>query len=319
MNVLVTGGAGFIGAHTIKALMDKSHQVICIDDFNDYYDPKLKQDRINNFLKDYQFPVYRCNICDLAKLKKVFAENQIDKICHLAARAGVRASIENPFIYEEVDIKGTLNLLELAKDFKIKDFVFASSSSVYGGNTKIPFSEKDAVDSPISVYAAAKKAGELLCYTYHHLYKFNCTCLRFFTVYGPWGRPDMALYKFTENISNGRPIDVYNYGRHQRDFTYIDDIIQGIIAALDNPFPYEIINLGNSHSVDLNHFISCIEKGLGKSAKKNMLTLQPGDVEKTYADIDKAERLLGFHPQTNIETGVTKFILWYKNYYKLFK
>lgn len=312
---LVTGGAGFIGSYVMKKLLERGDQVVCVDDFNDYYEPKLKEDRINVFLKDFKFPIHRMDIRDFEALKKIFSEQKIDVVCHLAARAGVRASIEDPFIYEETNVKGTLNLLELAKEFGIKDFIYASSSSVYGGNKKIPFSESDSVDHPISAYAATKKADELLAHVYHNLYDLNCTALRYFTVYGPWGRPDMALFKFTKNILEDKPIDVYNYGKHERDFTYIDDIVQGTVAALNNPFPYEIINLGNSNTVGLEYFISVIEKELGKKAKKNMLPMQPGDVEKTYADITKAKKLLGFAPKTNIEKGIKEFINWYKEYY----
>lgn len=313
--ILITGGAGFIGSNVIKKLLDRGDKVICIDDFNDYYDPQLKKNRIKVFLKDYEFPIYRIDISDFNSLKKIFQENKIDKILHLAARAGVRASIEDPFIYQRTNIQGTLNLLELAKEFNIKDFIFASSSSVYGGNKKIPFSEKDPVDSPISMYAATKKATELMAHTYHHLYKLNTTGLRFFTVYGPWGRPDMALFKFTKNIYAGKPIDVYNHGDHQRDFTYIDDIVQGVITSLDKAYPHEIINLGNSKTISLEYFIETIEKKIGKQAKKNMLPMQPGDVHKTYADITKAKKLLSFEPKIKIEEGIEKFINWYNDYY----
>ncbi len=313
--ILVTGGAGFIGSHTIKALLDRGDNVICIDDFNDYYNPQLKEDRIKVFLKGRKFPLYRVDIADFMALKKIFQQRKIDAICHLAARAGVRASIENPFIYQKTNIEGALNLLELAKDFKIKNFVFASSSSVYGGTKKVPFSENDPVDHPISMYATTKKTNELMAHTYHHLYGLPCTGLRFFTVYGPWGRPDMALFKFTKNILDGKPIDVYNHGDHYRDFTYIDDIVQGILASLDRAYPYEIINLGNSKTESLIDFINIIEKHLGKKAKKNMLPMQPGDVHKTFADITKAKKLLDFQPTTDIHQGIKQFINWYKKYY----
>lgn len=311
----MTGGAGFIGSNVSKKLLKRGNQIVCVDDFNDYYNPKLKEDRIKIFLKDYKFPVYRVDIRNYTSLKEIFEKENIDKICHLAARAGVRASIEDPFIYQETNIKGTLNLLELAKEYKIKDFIYASSSSVYGGNTKIPFAEKDSVDAPISLYAASKKADELMAHVYHNLYNLNCTGLRFFTVYGPWGRPDMAPIKFAKLISNDKPIDVYNYGKHERDFTYIDDIVQGTVAALDHPFPYEVINLGNSNTVKLEYFISLLEKELGKKAQKNMLSKQPGDMEITNADITKAKSLLEFEPKTNIEEGIKKFINWFKEYY----
>ena len=315
MKILVTGGAGFIGSHVVKSLMDRGDQAICVDNFNDYYSPRLKEDRIKIFLKNYDFPLYRVDIADYHALKKIFEKHKFDTICHLAARAGVRASIENPFIYQKTNIEGTLNLLELAKDFKVKNFVFASSSSVYGGNKKVPFSEDDPVDHPISMYAATKKANELMAHVYHHLYGLNSTGLRFFTVYGPWGRPDMALFKFTKNILDDKPIDVYNHGDHYRDFTYIDDIVQGILASLDRAYPYEIINLGNSKTESLIDFINTIEKHLGKKAKRNMLPMQPGDVHKTFADITKAKQLLQFEPKTNIAEGIEKFINWYKEYY----
>jgi UDP-glucuronate 4-epimerase len=315
--ILVTGGAGFIGSHTIKALLQRGDNVVCIDDFNDYYNPQLKEDRIKIFLKDYEFPLYRVDIADFLGLKKIFQQNKIDSICHLAARAGVRASIENPFIYQKTNIGGTLNLLELARDFKVENFVFASSSSVYGGNKKVPFSENDPVDQPISMYATTKKANELMAHVYHHLYGLNCTGLRFFTVYGPWGRPDMALFKFTKNILDDKPIDVYNHGDHYRDFTYIDDIVQGVLASLDRAYPYEIINLGNSKTESLTNFINTIEKNLDKKAIKNMLPMQPGDVHKTFADTTKAKKLLDFRPATDINQGIEKFINWYKKYYEV--
>lgn len=314
MKILVTGGAGFIGSHVIKALLDHGEEVISIDDFNDYYDVSLKENRILPFKDHPQFQLYRNDICDFPKLKTLFEEHTIDKICHLAARAGVRASIQAPFLYERVNIMGTMNLLELARDYKVKNFVFASTSSVYGGNTKIPFTETDQVDRPISPYAATKKAGELLCYTYHHLYELSITCLRFFTVYGPCGRPDMALFKFAKAIEENRPIDVYNFGKMKRDFTYIEDIVNGVVSALDKELGYEIINLGNSHAEDLEYFIQCIEKELEEKAIRNYIPIQPGDVPETYADITKAKKLLHFEPKTHIEEGIKKFIEWYKDY-----
>lgn len=316
ITILVTGSAGFIGFHAVKKLLDRGDHVIGIDNFNDYYDPQLKEDR-NKILEKYRnFKLYRIDFSDYKKLEQVFKKEKINKICHLGAQAGVRYSITHPFVYEETNLKGTLNLLEMARNYKIKDFIFASSSSVYGNNKKIPFSETDPVDTPISLYAATKKADELMAYTYHHLYGLNCTGLRFFTVYGPWGRPDMALFKFTRLIEQNKPIKIFNNGKHSRDFTYIDDIVQGVISALDKAHAYEIINLGNNRPTDLLYFVKLIEKELGKKAKRKMLPLQAGDVEKTYADIKKAKKFLKFQPKTKIEDGVKKFINWYSKYYK---
>lgn len=317
MTILITGIAGFIGSNTAKKLLERGDKIIGIDNFNDYYDQNLKEKRISDFLSGYDFKLYRIDITDKEALLKVFAENKIDKICHLAAQAGVRYSLSHPDVYLQSNVVGTNNLLELAHKHNIKDFVFASSSSVYGGNTKIPFSESDNVDHPISLYAATKKANELQAYVYHHLYGLNCFGLRFFTVYGPWGRPDMAYYKFTANILNGQHIDVFNGGHHRRDFTYIDDIVLVIIAALDNCSGYEIFNLGNNKPIELEHFISIIENKLNKKAVKNYLPLQSGDVEETYANIDKAKKLLGYEPKVNIEEGLDKFLQWYRKYYGL--
>ncbi|MFH1173045.1 MAG: GDP-mannose 4,6-dehydratase [bacterium] len=316
MNILVTGGAGFIGSHLVKKLIARGNQVIIIDNFNDYYDPALKEARINILLKGLDFKLYRSDIGDKESLRKIFQENKIDQICHIAAQAGVRYSIEKPDVYIQSGIVGTHNLLEMAREFGLKDFVFASSSSVYGNNQKVPFNETDNVDHPISLYAATKKANELQAHVYHHLYGINCWGLRFFTVYGPWSRPDMAPIKFAKAISQGQSIDVYNQGQHRRDFTYIDDIVSGIISALDNCQGYEIINLGNNQSVELEYFIQLLEDNIGKKAIKNYLPLQPGDVLETYADISKAQKLLNYHPQTKIEEGIKKFVEWYKEYYK---
>lgn len=315
--ILVTGAAGFIGSHTSKRLLDAGHTVIGVDDLNDYYDPTLKEARLKWLQPNTGFVFYKQDFRDLQAMREIFKKHSIDRICHLGARAGVRSSLENPFIYEDTNIRGTLNLLELCREFAIKYFVLASTSSVYGGNTKLPFSETDSVDRPISPYAATKKACELLTYTYSHLFNINTIVLRFFTVYGPWGRPDMALFKFTKAILADEPIDIFNKGQHKRDFTYVDDIVSGVVSALDKEFSYEIINLGNSQSEDLGYFIECIENDLGKKAEKNFLPMQPGDVEQTCADISKAQKLLGFAPKTNIETGVHNFIAWYKEYYKV--
>lgn len=312
--VLLTGAAGFIGSHTARALIERGDEVIGLDNFNSYYNPQLKEARIKEFLKGYNFKVYRIDICDKKTLAEIFKQNKIDKICHLAAQAGVRYSLENPNVYIQSNIFGTHNLLELAKEYGIKDFIFASSSSVYGGNSKVPFVESDPVDCPVSLYAATKRANELEAYVYHHLYGMNCWGLRFFTVYGPWGRPDMALFKFTQAISADQPIEVYNLGRHSRDFTYIDDIVQGTIAALQRCQGYEIFNLGNSQPVELEYFIKIIEDYLNKKAIKSYLPLQAGDVIATWADISKAQKILDYQPKTTIEKGVKKFIEWYQKY-----
>jgi UDP-glucuronate 4-epimerase len=314
--ILVTGGAGFIGFHVAKALLDRGDSVIILDNFNDYYDPKLKYDRINQIKENRDLVVYKLDISNLNDLEKIFKKHKFDKICHLAAQAGVRYSLQDPFRYELWNNMGTLNLLEMARKYGVKDFVYASSSSVYGGNKKVPFSEKDNVDKPISFYAATKKSNELYAYVYHNLYGLNCTGLRFFTAYGPWGRPDMALFKFVKAIEEGKPIEVYNYGRMKRDFTYISDIVFGVLAAIDKPFGYEIFNIGNNKPVELNKFIAVIEKELGRKTQKKMLSMQKGDLPMTYADIRKAKKMLGYNPKVNIEDGVKRFVDWYKGWKK---
>jgi len=317
MRILITGSAGFIGFHTAKKLLDRGDIVIGIDNFNDYYDPQLKEDR-NKILEKYKnFKLYRIDFCDYKKLEKIFKANKIDKICHLGAQAGVRYSLEHPEVYIQSNIVGMMNLLEMARHYKIKDFIFASSSSVYGNNKKVPFAETDRVDEPISLYAATKKAGELIAYTYHHLYGLNCTGLRFFTCYGPWGRPDMAYFKFTKAILAKKPIELYNNGRHSRDFTYIDDIVSGIVNAINKPLSYEIINLGNNKPVELKYFITLIEKELGTKANKKNIAYQPGDVKETWSDISKAKKHLNFSPKINIKDGMRKFINWYRDYYNI--
>lgn len=324
MNILVTGVAGFIGFHVATALLDRGDIVLGIDNLNDYYDVSLKEARLKK-LEEYaktkprSFVFVKEDIAQGDALQQIVKHHKIDAICHLAAQAGVRYSLTNPFVYEESNLKGTLTILELARKHKINHVVFASSSSVYGGNTKIPFAEEDPVNQPISLYAATKRAGELMCHSYHYLYGMNITCLRFFTVYGPYGRPDMAMFIFTKNILNGKPIEVYNHGKMKRDFTYISDIVSGVIASLDKPRGFAIINLGNSQSVELLYFIACLEKELGKKAEKKLLPLQPGDVPETFADISRAKRLLGFEPKTKIEDGVKRFVVWYKSYYALGK
>jgi UDP-glucuronate 4-epimerase len=314
MKILVTGGAGFIGMHVAKKLIELGHSVVIIDNFNDYYDVKLKEDRIKLVSSA---KVYRYDISDYEKIEEVFANEKFDKVCHLAAQAGVRYSLENPFVYIQSNDVGTLNLLECCRQYDVKDFVFASSSSVYGGNTKIPFSEDDSVDKPISLYAATKRSNELIAHVYHHLFGIRCTGLRFFTVYGEYGRPDMASWIFTENIIKGKPIKVFNYGKMKRDFTYISDVADGVVKALFTPFDYSIINLGNHKPVELLYFISLIEKELGKKAITEMLPMQAGDVPSTYADISKAKKLLKWEPSTSIEEGVKKFVKWFKEYKRI--
>ncbi len=316
MKILVTGGAGFIGFHLAKKLSEKE-DVVIVDNLSDYYDIKLKEARLEQIKDNVEF--HKIDISDFSSLKKIFEKYEFDLICHIAAQAGVRYSLINPWAYEKSNILGTLNIFELAKKFNIKKVIYASSSSVYGGNKKVPFSEEDKVDKPISLYAATKIANELMAHTYHHLYKIDMVGLRYFTVYGPFGRPDMAMFKFTKNIFEDKPIEVYNFGNMKRDFTYIDDIVEGTIKAinfcLNNDDICEIINLGNSKPVELNYFIELLEKEIGKEAKKNLLPLQPGDVLKTYADITKAKKLLGWEPKTEIEEGVKKFVEWYRDYY----
>lgn len=314
MRYLVTGGAGFIGNHLMQRLLAEGHEVVCVDNLNDYYDPALKKARLE-LLKD-KIRFYPFDIADKDQLEKVFKENKIDKICHLAAQAGVRYSLENPFVYADSNYIGTLNVLELAKRHDVKDIVFASTSSVYGLNEKMPFSEDDRVDTPISIYSASKRACELLAFSYHHLFKLNVTCLRFFTVYGPYNRPDLALFLFTKAILENKPIDVFNNGNMKRDFTYVTDIVDGFYRATQRPLGYQIINLGCGKPVQLMDFIHTLEEELGKKATIHYLPMQPGDVAATAADITKARKLLGWEPKVNVREGVKKFVEWYKEYYK---
>lgn len=315
--ILVTGGAGFIGSYTVKKLVEKGHSVVVIDNFNEYYDPKLKRDRIKILLSDLEFKLYETDISEFKDLKEIFKENDIDIVIHQAAQAGVRYSLEDPFAYENANVKGTLNILECCKEFNIKKLIFASSSSVYGNRTDVPFKETDNTDFPVSLYAATKKSTEAICYSYHSLYKIPMVGLRYFTVYGPWGRPDMALFGFTKNILEDESIDIYGEGNMRRDFTYIDDIIDGIISVMEKDFDFEIFNLGYGNPSGLMDFVETIEDYLGKKAEKNFLPMQKGDVPMTYADISKAKELFNFSPKTSLKEGVKKFIKWYKEYYEI--
>ena len=313
--ILITGAAGFIGYHLSKKLCALGEQVVGIDSLNDYYDPVLKKARLKNLEKEKNFTFVKLDLCDYNGLMELFDQFDFEKICHLAAQAGVRYSLTHPFAYQKSNSEGFLNIIEMARKNKVQNFVFASSSSVYGLNTKLPFSESDRTDSPISLYAATKKANELVAHCYSHLYGIPCSGLRFFTVYGPWGRPDMALFMFTKNILAGETIDVFNNGKMKRNFTYIDDIVDGIVITLNNPAPYEIYNIGNSRAEELMSFIGEIEKNVGKKAIFNYLPMQPGDVPATVADIAKLQKL-GYEPKTNIDQGIKDFIGWYRGYYK---
>ena len=314
MNILVTGGCGFIGSHLVKRLLKEGNNVIIVDNLNDYYDVNLKKNRLNLFKDKVKF--YEIDIASKEDLERVFQENNIDKICHLAAQAGVRYSLENPFVYGDSNYIGTLNILEFAKRYKVNHIIFASTSSIYGKNTNMPFKEEDRVDGPLSIYSASKRACELLAQVYYDLFGVNTTCLRFFTVYGPWGRPDMALFKFTKNILEDKPIDVYNNGDMKRDFTYVGDIVEYFARAIDKPLGFSIINLGRGSPVHLMDFIRVIEKQLDKKAKINFMPMQPGDVKETYADTTKAKEILGFEAHTPIEEGIKNFLDWYEYYYK---
>jgi UDP-glucuronate 4-epimerase len=312
---LVTGAAGFIGFHVSRALLERGDRVLGLDNLNDYYDVSLKKARLRLLQDNEQFTFYPEDLANREGLTKVFKQNRIQVVCNMAAQAGVRYSLVNPFAYQSSNLQGFLNIIHLSQEHQVENFVYASSSSVYGNNKKVPFSVQDRVDKPISLYAATKKANELIAHTYSHLYSLPCSGLRLFTVYGPWGRPDMALFIFTEAITKNQPIEVYNFGKMRRDFTYIDDIVQGVLASMDRPVPYAIYNLGNSRTVDLLYFIECIEKELGRKAEKKMLPMQPGDVVETYADISESERDLGFQPTTRIEEGIASFISWYRSFY----
>ena len=317
MNILVTGAAGFIGFHTCLSLQTK-HKVYGLDNLNNYYDVNLKKSRLKILKKNKDFEFLKTDIQN-KNLHNKFKRIKLDIIINLAAQAGVRHSLKDPFSYIDSNILGQINLLEFAKKINIKKFIYASSSSVYGGNEKMPFSVKHRVDKPISLYAASKKSTELLAECYSHLFKIKCIGLRFFTVYGPWGRPDMATFIFTKKILENKKINIFNYGNMKRDFTYIDDIVKGIKGAvnLKGDYKHKIYNLGNNKPEDLKRFISIIEKNLKVKAKRNLLPIQPGDVAKTSANIDESRRELNFNPKTSIDEGIPKFIEWYKQYYKI--
>ncbi len=312
MKILVTGAAGFIGSHLCEALI-KEHEIVGLDNFCDFYDIKIKRNNLLKLAKYDNFHIIKADIRNQSELEDIFSHHKFDFVIHLAAMAGVRPSIADPVLYTEVNINGTVNLLEQCKKHGIKKFIFASSSSVYGNNKKVPFAESDPVDLPISPYAATKKAGELICHTYHHLENISMVCLRFFTVYGPRQRPDLAIHKFARKILSGEVIPVFGDGTTKRDYTYIDDIIDGILKSIDfvnNGCCYEIFNLGESKTISLSKMIKTIENALGKTVRKEILPVQPGDVDQTFADISKAKKLLGYKPKTNFKNGIDKFVDW---------
>ena len=312
--ILVTGCAGFIGMHLSKALLEQGYDVIGVDNLNDYYDVRLKNDRLMILKKNDHFNFTKLDISNKEAIESVFKSNSIDKVVNLAAQAGVRYSLENPNSYIDSNVLGFMNVLECCRHYKIKGLVYASSSSVYGGNVDIPFSVDHIVDTPLSIYAASKKANELMAYSYNHLFGLKSTGLRFFTVYGPWGRPDMAMYIFAEKISKGEPIPVFNHGKMKRDFTYIDDIVSGVISSIENNFNFEIFNLGNNSSESLMDIVSLIESKIGKSAIINYEPMQLGDVTNTFADIEKSKLKLAFSPKTKIKEGISHFLDWYLDY-----
>ncbi|MBZ8174614.1 NAD-dependent epimerase [Staphylococcus delphini] len=332
MKILITGVAGFIGSHLAKKLIAQDHDIIGVDNINDYYDPQLKEDRLKS-IGDKNFTFYKTDLEDDQKLSEIFEKNHPSVVVNLAAQAGVRYSLENPRAYIDSNIVGFMNILECARHYHVDNLIYASSSSVYGANTSKPFSTSDNIDHPLSLYAATKKSNELMAHTYSHLYNIPTTGLRFFTVYGPWGRPDMALFKFTDAIVRDRPIDVYNHGHMMRDFTYVDDIVEAMSRLIKRPAqpnnewdgakpdpgssyaPYKIYNIGNNSPVRLMAFVEAIENKLGKIAQKNFMDLQPGDVPETYANVDDLYRDINFKPETSIQEGVNQFIDWYLDYY----
>ena len=333
-NILITGAAGFIGYHLSNRLLNKGYKVTGIDNLNTYYEPQLKQDRLNKLKLNKNFEFHQIDLSDKATIDKLFANQQFDYVINLAAQAGVRYSIENPQAYVDSNIVGFVNILEACRHNPVKHLLYASSSSVYGGNKVAPFSTEHQVDHPVSLYAATKKSNELMAHTYSHLYGIPTTGLRFFTVYGPWGRPDMAYFSFTKNIVEGNPIKVFNHGKMERDFTYIDDIVEGITKLMDKPpvanvgwdetkdslsssfAPYKVYNIGNNSPVQLMKFIEILEKNIGKEANKIYMDMQPGDVLRTYADVSDLEEDINFKPNTTLEEGLEKFVQWYMEYYK---
>ncbi|WP_428826385.1 NAD-dependent epimerase [Azonexus sp. IMCC34842] len=335
MKILVTGAAGFIGMTASLRLLARGDEVVGLDNLNDYYEVSLKESRLARLTSHANFRFVKLDVGDRAGMEALFAAEKFDKVIHLAAQAGVRYSIQNPHAYVDSNLVGFINILEGCRHHKVQHLVYASSSSVYGGNTKMPFSEHDSVDHPVSLYAATKKANELMAHTYSHLYGLPTTGLRFFTVYGPWGRPDMALFLFTKAILEGRPIDVFNHGNMKRDFTYVDDIVEGVIRVLDktaaaNPaydaisadpassnVPYRVFNIGNNNPVQLLDFIGAIENALGQKAEKRLLPLQDGDVPATFANTDLLNDWVGFVPGTTVQEGVSRFIAWYRDYYRI--
>lgn len=328
MNVLVTGAAGFVGFFVAKTLLQMDIDVCGIDNLNDYYSVQLKQDRLRQLEQYPKFRFSQLDLSDRAGMEQLFEQGSFDHVIHLAAQAGVRYSLQNPHAYADSNLSGFLNILEGCRHHPVQHLIFASSSSVYGANTKIPFAVEDGVDYPVSLYAATKKANELMAHAYSHLYQIPTSGLRFFTVYGPWGRPDMAYFKFVDAIANNRPIDVYNNGKMKRDFTYIDDVVEGIIRLMPKPpqsvdvadsinshARYKIYNIGNNQPVELMMFIEIIETAMGQKAQKNMLPMQPGDVPMTYADVEALSQAVGFAPNTPLEVGIGKFVAWYNEYY----
>ncbi len=310
--ILVTGGAGFIGSHLSETLLKQGQEVICLDSFNDYYNPEIKRNNISLLQGQNDYTLIEGDILNLDLLRQIFSDYKFDIVVHLAARAGVRSSIQEPLLYQQVNVEGTTNLLEMAKEFRTQKFIFGSSSSVYGENEKVPFCENDPVDHPISPYASTKKACELICYTYYHLYSIPTTCLRFFTVYGPRQRPDMAIYKFTRAIEAGEQITMYGDGSSRRDYTYVTDIIEGICKSIEYCSDYHIYNLGESKTIELRELIQLIAKCLGQEPKIQKVAMQPGDVPITFADITKAKNEISYHPKVNIEQGIAKFVDWFK-------